>query len=124
MIAPGTSRRSATSEVPPCNEPLEKLQGRWTLRILLCLNAGANRFADLRAAIPQVSANVLTQRLRALEDSRLVERHYLLPPVARYVYVLAEEAAGLKPALDALAGWHAERPASMADHKPSKEESR
>jgi|SRR5207237_5372860 len=109
MIAPGISHCPATSEVLPCNELLEKLQGRWTLRILLCINAGAHRFVDLRAAIPQVSANVLTQRLRALEDAGLIERRYLPPPVARHVYVLSEEAAGLKPALDALADWQAEK---------------
>ena len=87
---------------------LEQLQGRWTLRILLCLNAGAHRFSDLRAAIPQVTANVLTQRLRALQSAGLIERRYLPPPVARHVYVLATGATGLKPALDALASWQAE----------------
>ncbi len=99
--------------MPPA-DLLEKLQPRWTLQILLCVNAGAHRFVDLRAAIPQVSANVLTQRLRALESTGLIERRYLPPPVARHVYVLAAEAAGLKPVLNALAGWQAEmsRPAA------------
>ena len=121
MIMPGASHCPATSEVLPGAELLEKLQGRWTLRILLCVNAGAHRFVDLRAAIPQVSANVLTQRLRALEDAGLIERHYLPPPVARYVYVLAAEAAGLKPALDALTNWQAESSAPVADHQPPQE---
>lgn len=108
MITPGSSHRPATSQVLPGTGLLEKLQGRWTLRILLCVNAGAHRFVDLRAAIPQVSANVLTQRLRDLESAGLIERQYLPPPVARHVYVLAAEAAGLKPALDALADWQAQ----------------
>ena len=108
MITPRISHCPATSQGLPGTDPLEKLQGRWTLRILLCVNAGAHRFADLREAIPQVSANVLTQRLRALESAGLIERLYLPPPVARHVYVLAAEAVGLKPALDALACWQAE----------------
>jgi DNA-binding HxlR family transcriptional regulator len=98
----------------PGADLLEKLQRRWTLQILLSLNAGAQRFVDLRAAIPQVSASMLTRRLRALESTGLIERRYLPPPVARHVYVLAAEAAGLKPVLDALAGWQVEmsRPAA------------
>jgi len=115
--------RPAAEQVPPGADALETLQGRWTLQILLCVNGGARRFVDLRAAIPQVSANVLTQRLRALESAGLIERRYLPPPVARHVYVLAAEAAGLKPALDALADWQAETSASAADHRPSKEQS-
>jgi DNA-binding HxlR family transcriptional regulator len=86
---------------------IDELQGRWTLQILLCLNAGAHRFADLRTAIPQVAANVLTRRLRALENAGLIERHYLPPPAARQVYELATEAPGLKAVLDALESWRA-----------------
>jgi hypothetical protein len=41
MIAPGTSHCPATSEELPCTDLLEKLQGRRTLRILLCVKAGA-----------------------------------------------------------------------------------
>jgi DNA-binding HxlR family transcriptional regulator len=117
MITPEPSHDPVTSAVLPGGDMLEKLQRRWTLQILLCVNAGAHRFVDLRAAIPQVSANVLTQRLRALESAGLIERHFLPPPIARHVYVLAAEAAGLKPALDALASWQADLPS------PKKEQS-
>jgi len=86
-------------------DPLEQIEGRWNLQILLCLNARGHRFSDLRAAIPRVSANVLTDRLRALECAGLIERHYLPPPHASQLYILAECAAGLRPVLDALARW-------------------
>jgi DNA-binding HxlR family transcriptional regulator len=82
-----------------------KIEGRWTLQILLCLKGGELRFSDLRAAIPGISSNVLTDRIRALEDAGLVERRYRPPPVARHLYGLAPRAADLKPALDALASW-------------------
>lgn len=98
---------------PPCDDPLEKIEGRWTLQILLCLNAGERRFSDLRAAIPRVSANILADRLRTLESAGLVERHYLPPPYASRVYMLTGPAAGLRPALDALASWRGEK-----CHKP------
>jgi DNA-binding HxlR family transcriptional regulator len=51
---------------------------------------------------------VLTERIRALECAGLVERLYLPPPAASFVYVLTSAAAGLKPVLAALARWHAE----------------
>lgn len=87
---------------------VERIEGRWTLRILLCLKEGALRFSDLRTAIPRISSNVLTERIRALEAEGLVERRYVPPPAARQLYALTPFAAGLKPALDALANWHVE----------------
>jgi len=102
---------------------IDELQGRWTLQILLCLNAGAQRFSDLRAAIPEVTANILTRRLRALEGAGLVERQYLPPPAARQVYALATEASGLKAVLEALKHWRANSTArSGADYAPPEEE--
>jgi DNA-binding HxlR family transcriptional regulator len=86
---------------------VEAIQGRWTLPILVCVNSGAQRFVDLRPAIPQVSANLLSQRLRELEGVGLIEPRFL-PPIARHVYMLAPGAAGLKPVLEALASWQAE----------------
>lgn len=84
---------------------IEKIEGRWTLQILLCLNGGEHRFSDLRTAIPRVSAKIMTDRLRALEGAGLIQRHRLASPHAGHVYVLADSAAGLIPALDALARW-------------------
>ena len=85
--------------------PIERLEGRWTLQLLIRLAQGAQRFSDLRTAIPGVSANLLTVRLRALEDQGLVQRIHLPPPAARTVYGLGPGAAGLQLALMTLADW-------------------
>jgi DNA-binding HxlR family transcriptional regulator len=122
MTGPNTSLLESASEETLSVAPLlEKLRGRWTLQIMLCLNRGAHRFSDLRSAIPQITAPVLTRRLRDLEREGLIERNYLPPPSARHVYELAPSAAGLKPALDALASWQADEHdlssrATAADH--------
>ena len=100
---------------------IDELQGRWTLQILLCLNAGAQRFSDLRAAIPEVAANILTRRLRGLESAGLVERQYLPPPAARRVYALGSEAHGLKPVLEALEHWRAVNQTQSASVQPPSE---
>lgn len=91
-------------------DPIGVLEGRWTLQILLRLKVGDMRFSDLRAALPAVSANILTQRLRELEAAGLIERRYLSPPAASHVYGFARSAQTLRPALDHLAAWSARQP--------------
>src|SRR3990170_6332572 len=93
---------------PPNGNLLRRIEGRWILQILVCLNRGEHRFSDLREAIPPISASVLTERIRGLERAGLVERRYLPPPFASRVYGLTASAAGLRSALDALANWQAE----------------
>ena len=93
----------------PGSTHLRTIEGRWILRILLCLNRGEQRFSDLREAIPPISASVLTDRIRGLERAGLVERRYLPPPYASQVYRLTASASGLRPALDALASWQPEK---------------
>jgi DNA-binding HxlR family transcriptional regulator len=98
---------SPHSQLPNSNL-LRRIEGRWILQILVCLNRGEHRFSDLREAIPPISASVLTERIRGLERAGLVERRYLPPPFASQVYGLTTSAAGLRPALEALAGWCSE----------------
>jgi DNA-binding HxlR family transcriptional regulator len=52
---------------------------------------------------------VLTERIRGLERAGLVERRYLPPPFASQVYRLTASVAGLKPTLNAVARWRADR---------------
>ena len=86
-------------------DPLEIIEGRWILRILLRLNHGEHRFSDLKSALPRISSNVLTERIRSLEHAGLVERHFLPPPAASQVYALTPFGAGLGPALEAIESW-------------------
>jgi DNA-binding HxlR family transcriptional regulator len=74
----------------PIAKGLDVLGERWTLLILRELVGGARRYADLRAALPGIATNLLADRLRELEDSGLVERNDLPPPIARTVYTLTE----------------------------------
>lgn len=102
-------RPAASQGQPSGSYLLQTIEGRWILQILLCLNRGEQRFSDLREAIPRLSASMLTDRIRGLERAGLVERRYLPPPSASQVYCLTPSAAGLRPALDALASWQAEK---------------
>jgi DNA-binding HxlR family transcriptional regulator len=84
---------------------LDVVGSRWALKILLSLMEDRRRFTDLRRALPGISANVLTQRLRELETNRLVVRDTLPPPAACHVYGLGPIAEELRPALEHLAQW-------------------
>src|SRR5271166_7089099 len=66
---------------------LELLTRPWTMHILWALSTnGPMRFGVLRKNIEGISARVLTERLRTLEDARFVFRHYeqTIPPAVTY----------------------------------------
>nr|WP_255325795.1 winged helix-turn-helix transcriptional regulator [Sphingobium sp. 15-1] len=63
---------------------------RWAMPIMRELMLGPKRFTDLRASLPGISANVLTQRLEELEASSILIRRRLPPPAASQIYELTE----------------------------------
>jgi len=66
---------------------LELLTRPWTMHILWSLSTnGPMRFGALRKNIEGISARVLTERLRTLEEARFVFRHYeqTIPPAVTY----------------------------------------
>ncbi len=66
---------------------LELLTRPWTLHILWALSHnGPTRFGVLKKQVEGISARVLTERLRTLEEKRFVFRHYepRIPPAVTY----------------------------------------
>ena len=53
---------------------LDLVGERWALLVVRELLLGPKRFTDLRAGLPHVSPNVLSQRLRELESAGVVRR--------------------------------------------------
>ena len=47
---------------------------RWTPLVVRELLCGSTRFNDIRRGVPRMSATLLTQRLRKLEEAGVVER--------------------------------------------------
>jgi DNA-binding HxlR family transcriptional regulator len=71
---------------------------------------GPKRFTDLRAGLPGCSADVLSQRLRELEDAGVVRRRRLPPPLSARVYELTQWGRELEPVLLALGRWGSRSP--------------
>jgi DNA-binding HxlR family transcriptional regulator len=65
-----------------------------------------HHFAELRKALPGVSAKVLDEQLRQLEADRLILRREVWRQGVRYVYYdYSDYGRTLVPALDAIGGW-------------------
>ncbi len=69
---------------------LDLIGDRWAMPIMRELMLGPKRFTDLRASLPGISANVLTQRLEQLEAASVLIRRRLPPPAASQIYELTE----------------------------------
>ena len=80
---------------------------RWTLLVVDALLDGPRRFSELQEAIPKVAPNVLTARLRRLEEQGLVAgaRYSDRPP--RVEYRVTEAGRELAGALRLLSRWGA-----------------
>jgi DNA-binding HxlR family transcriptional regulator len=83
----------------------ELLGQRWALLVVRELLLGPKRFTDMRSGIPDISPNVLGQRLRELEESGIVQRRRLAPPAAAQVYELTDWGQELEPAILSLGRW-------------------
>lgn len=83
------SRQGKAAASSPCaiGGLLELLTRPWTLHILWALGQnGPMRFGVLKKSIEGISARVLTERLRTLEENGFVFRHYrqTIPPAVSY----------------------------------------
>jgi DNA-binding HxlR family transcriptional regulator len=94
---------------------LDLVGERWALLIVRDLLFGPKRFTDLHAGLAHGSPNVLTQRLRELEDAGVVRRRRLPPPASANVYELTEWGAELEPILLGLQRWGARSPSFPHD---------
>ncbi|MEO6434082.1 MAG: helix-turn-helix domain-containing protein [Sphingomicrobium sp.] len=89
---------------------LELIGERWALLVLRELMLGARRFSQLRADLPGISANVLTQRLIELEERGLVVKRRLPPPANVQVYEATEWGLEAEPIVQSLGRWAARSP--------------
>jgi DNA-binding HxlR family transcriptional regulator len=88
---------------------LDLVGERWAMLVVRELLLGPKRFTGLLNGLPGMSANVLSQRLRELEEAGVVSRR-LDPPSSAWVYELTEWGRGLERALFELGKWAADSP--------------
>ena len=84
---------------------LDLVGERWALLVIRELVLGPKRFTDLRDGLPGIATNVLSERLRRLEQSGVVSRRRLPPPAAASVYELTPYGEELVPIMLELGRW-------------------
>ena len=94
---------------------LELIGERWALLIIRELLLGPKRFTDIRADLPGLSANVLTQRLEGLEANGLLTRRKLPPPSSSQIYELTPWGYEAEEVIKTLGRWAIRSP----DHNTS-----
>ena len=89
---------------------LDLVGERWALLVMRELMLGPKRFSDIRAGLPGISANVLTQRLEGLEAAGVLTKRRLPPPVSAQVYELTPWGYEAEPIFQVLGRWAARSP--------------
>lgn len=84
---------------------LDLLGERWTLLILRELMLGPRRFGDIHAALPGLGTNLLSKRLKELEEAQLLKG---TQGDGRAEYRLTATGENLRPTIRALMFWSIE----------------
>jgi DNA-binding HxlR family transcriptional regulator len=86
---------------------LELVGERWALLVVRDLILGPKRFTDLRRGLPRIPSNVLSARLKELEQAGIVRRRLLPRPSTGIVYELTEWGRELEDIVLRLGLWGA-----------------
>jgi len=88
---------------------LDSVGDRWTLLVVAALMSGPRRFGDLQGELDGIATNVLSARLKSLEQHRLVSSQPYSERPLRVVYELTHSGRELAGTLRLLADWGARR---------------
>ncbi len=92
-------------ETCPMGVAMGVLGGKWKLAIIWRLFEGKLRFNELQRLLGGITAKVLAQQLRELEDDGIVSRLSFPEVPPRVEYELTETGRSLEPVLDAMCSW-------------------
>ena len=98
----------ADTVLPVCSRfhrAVELIGGRWTGAIIQTLLKGRTRYALIKAAIPDITDRMLSERLRSLETEGVVTRSVVPESPVRVEYELTEKGRSLKAALEEIGTW-------------------
>lgn len=98
---------SAHKELPACpvETTLTLIGDKWKVLIIRDLLTGTKRFGELKKSLNGITQKVLTNNLRQMEASGLVNRKVYAEVPPRVEYSLTETGWSLKPILDSMVVW-------------------
>ena len=115
VILPYMATARTYNEACGIPRALDRIGERWALMVVRELVLGPKRFTDIKQSLPHASPNVLTQRLKELEQSGVVRKRKLPPPASVQVYELTEWGAELDRVLLELGRWGARAPMNAGE---------
>jgi len=80
----------------------EIIGAKWTALLVHDLSEGPRRFSELEHSCAGISPRTLAERLRALEQEGIVERHSYPESPPRVEYELTDKGESLLPIIDAM----------------------
>ena len=89
----------------PVEITLSLMADKWKFLIIRDLLTGTKRFGELQRSIGGVSQKVLTNNLRQMESSGLINRKVYAEVPPRVEYSLTDLGKSLKPILDSMVNW-------------------
>ena len=89
----------------PVAKSLEIFGERWTLLVIRDLLRGPRRFQDLVDSLDRIAPNVLSERLKVLEEHGIVAREFYSEHPPRAAYTLTPRGRELGKVIGALAVW-------------------
>ncbi|MCC6237319.1 MAG: helix-turn-helix transcriptional regulator [Dehalococcoidia bacterium] len=89
----------------PIARSLDIVGDRWTMLVLRDLGRGHTRYVDLMRELRGISPNVLSERLKHLEQEGLISSALYSQHPPRAEYRLTEKGEAFKPVLRALIAW-------------------
>ena len=97
--------KNSLDETCPVARTLDIVGARWTLLIIRDLLPGTMRFQDLQERLPGMAPNVLSDRLKTLEEHGLVRREFYSDHPPRAAYTLSDAGQELGVVVLALGRW-------------------
>src|SRR5512138_935103 len=95
-------------DIPDCPvaRTLDLIGERWTILLLRdLLLEGPRRFQDFQSSLPGVAPNILSARLKAMEENGLIGRQLYSERPPRVEYVLTDRGKSLGPIVRAMREW-------------------
>jgi len=89
----------------PVAKSLELVGDRWTLLLIRDLLRGPRRFQDFQESLAGIPPNILSDRLKLMEEHALVTRRFYSDHPPRAEYVLTDKGRELRMVVGALAAW-------------------
>jgi DNA-binding HxlR family transcriptional regulator len=100
-----TQKHDKLRDECPVKAAIDVIRGRWKPSILFELKDATKRFCELRAALPQITAQILTIQLRQLEADEIVTRTVYPEVPARVEYELSAFGRTLSTIMEELETW-------------------